>query len=135
MSAIYLHNWAAGGFEEMRNDFKRDPWLDLSGLQPTSIAEPDFQDIEVLLASYGNECYEGDAFVLFRKNGQLYEVNGSHCSCYGLEGQWDPEETSIEVLEHRLTEGELGRHGYYEDSQGFAVELQQVLNSLKQEQK
>lgn len=47
---------------------------------------------KVLFASY-NECggYDGDAWVLFEKDGQLYEVHGGHCSCYGLEGQWVPE--------------------------------------------
>lgn len=53
---------------------------------------------EVLYASYELPDYEGDAFVVFRKDGQLYEVNGGHCSCYGLEEQWQPEETSVEAI-------------------------------------
>lgn len=56
---------------------------------------------EVLLAWYGDGSYWGDSFVLFRKDGKLFEVNGSHCSCYGLEGQWEPEETTVEALEKR----------------------------------
>ena len=59
-------------------------------LQPT--------EDELLFASYGGGSYEGDATVVFRKDGKLYEVSGSHCSCYGLEGQWEPEETSIAAL-------------------------------------
>lgn len=55
----------------------------------------------VIAALYGQESYEGSAFVLLVKEGKLYEVNGSHCSCYGLEGQWDEEETSIEALRKR----------------------------------
>src|SRR5882672_4018847 len=56
---------------------------------------------DVLLAWYGYGDYCGDAFVLYRKNGALFEVNGSHCSCSGLEGQWIPEETSWEALKLR----------------------------------
>jgi|SRR6185437_2097865 len=56
---------------------------------------------EVLLAWYGYGNYDGSSLVVFRRDGKLYEVNGGHCSCYGLEGQWDPEETSLEALEKR----------------------------------
>jgi hypothetical protein len=53
---------------------------------------------EILYAEYETADYKGNAFVLFKQNGKLYEVSGSHCSCYGLEGQWKPEETSWEAL-------------------------------------
>lgn len=56
---------------------------------------------DLLLAWYGYGDYDGQSIVLFRKKGKLYEVNGSHCSCYGLEGQWSPEETSIEAIMKR----------------------------------
>jgi hypothetical protein len=56
---------------------------------------------KILLAWYGPGDYCGDAFVLFRKDGKLFEAHGSHCSCYGLEGQWAPEETSKAALEKR----------------------------------
>lgn len=52
----------------------------------------------ILMAIYEREWYDGDAFVLFEKDGKLYEVNGSHCSCYGLEGQWGPEEVLLEEM-------------------------------------
>lgn len=64
---------------------------------------------EVVVAIYNQEGYEGDAFVLLRKDGQYYEVNGSHCSCYGLEGQWDPEEVPEEALRRRF----VGNSGLY----------------------
>jgi len=67
-------------------------------------------DIDVLLAAYSDEDYSGDAFVVFIKDDKLYEVNGSHCSCMGLEDQWEPEETTFEALEHRMTEGYLCYH-------------------------
>lgn len=55
----------------------------------------------VYLAWYGYGSYDGRSLVIFKKNKKLYEVNGSHCSCYGLEGQWRPEETSWEALKMR----------------------------------
>lgn len=67
------------------------------------------KDIDILFASYEQGDYEGSAFVLFSQNGKLYEVNGSHCSCYGLEGQWSPEETSVEEILYRMEHGK----GYY----------------------
>ena len=65
------------------------------------IAESDLDGYNVLIAVYDTPAYEGYAFVLMEKDGQLYEVNGSHCSCYGLEGQWDIEETCEEALKIR----------------------------------
>lgn len=62
------------------------------------VSEEERNGVEFIYASYDTPPYEGYAHVIFRKNGKLYEVNGSHCSCYGLEGQWTPEETSIAAL-------------------------------------
>jgi hypothetical protein len=56
---------------------------------------------EILLAWYDQESYEGTAFVLFQHADKLYEVNGGHCSCHGLEDQWKPEETSWAALKMR----------------------------------
>lgn len=57
---------------------------------------------KILFAEYYHESYEGTAFVLFKKDGKLYEIHARHCSCYGLEDQWNPEETSIKALKDRL---------------------------------
>ena len=91
----------------------------------------------MLLASYGTEDYGGDAFVLFVRSGRLYEVHGSHCSCYGLgeqnysgdrQTQWEPEETTLDSLWHRLDRGELGK-GY--NGNEYANELRQVLTEAQ----
>lgn len=67
-------------------------------------------DDEILFASYEDESYEGSALVIFQHGGKLYEVNGGHCSCFGLsesgysgesESQWEPEETSWAALKMR----------------------------------
>ena len=55
----------------------------------------------VYLAHYRYKDYSGSAIVIFEKDGKLYEVNGGHCSCSGLEDQWNPEETSWESLKIR----------------------------------
>ena len=47
-------------------------------------------DASVIYAGYRYVCYEGIAYVLFERGGQLFSVEGGHCSCYGLEGQWIP---------------------------------------------
>lgn len=67
-----------------------------------AVNEEEQKGIEFIYANYTYEDYSGSAFVLFVRNGKLYEVNGSHCSCYGLsEDQWSPEETSLEALKLR----------------------------------
>ncbi len=50
---------------------------------------------EVLWADYETEGYDGSALVIYRQGDKVFEVSGSHCSCYGLEGQWEPEEYDI----------------------------------------
>ena len=62
------------------------------------ITSEELEGVEILYACYNGGGYDGEAHVIFRKDGKLYEVNGSHCSCYGLEGQWKPEETSAEAM-------------------------------------
>jgi hypothetical protein len=121
---MYLNDWKDGGLEGMKSDF---------GIDDTALAGAD-----ILLASYGYERYEGSAFVLFRRDGKLYEVNGGHCSCYGLnrqsysagdtETQWQPEETTLESLRYRLEKGRLGKEGHCGNE--FADELRAVLAGL-----
>ena len=78
---------------------------------------------EILFAQYECGNYEGEAFVLLRRGTQLYEVNGSHCSCYGLEGQWGEEETSYDALMVRYN-ATYGFH--YMDRAGIKAVLDQV---------
>lgn len=58
-------------------------------------------DDEILVAEYTYEDYSGSALVLYERGGRLYEVQGGHCSCYGLEDQWSPEETSWAAIAMR----------------------------------
>lgn len=52
----------------------------------------------VLYAEYVCEDYEGNSVVIFERDGQLFRVEGGHCSCYGLEDQWAPEAITLERL-------------------------------------
>ncbi|MNP96417.1 hypothetical protein D3C85_90000 [compost metagenome] len=85
---MYMHDWATSQLEGFKNDF--------------NISDADLVGVEILLASYVYEDYDGSAFVLFRRDGKLWEVNGSHCSCYGLEECWEPEEATLDSLQRRL---------------------------------
>ena len=58
------------------------------------IAADAVSDAEILYAQYGNGSYDGCARGLFERDGKVFRVDGGHCSCHGLEGQWSPEETS-----------------------------------------
>lgn len=84
----YVGSW--DNFDEMISDWE----IPADKIVPIS-------DADVIVAAYGGGAYEGAAFVLFKHDGKLYEVNGSHCSCFGLEGQWNPEETFYETLAKR----------------------------------
>jgi hypothetical protein len=85
-------------------------WSDLEGmLRDFQVDRANTNIREVLFASYTYEDYNGDAYVLYLAyDGKYYEVNGSHCSCNGLEGQWEPEEANLTEMYHRLTKGTFG---------------------------
>lgn len=82
MEQVFYGDWSC--VDDMVRDF--------------SIDKKDLKGVTILFAWYEYEDYSGSAFVLFRYKRKLYEVNGSHCSCYGLEDQWEPEETSVEAV-------------------------------------
>ena len=85
-----------------------------------------YKDVNILFASYGCDYYDGDAWVLFEQGENLYEVNGCHCSCYGLEGQWEPEPVSLKELEHRLLNGTFGEDDW--SGNNFKQELCKFLD-------
>lgn len=117
--SIYLNDWAEEpyaytvGREALLLDFEIDA--------------AELEGVEILLASYDYHEYAGEAFVLFRRAGRLYEVNASHCSCFELEGMWRPEETTVEALRYRVEQGELGKGEW----QNFADDLLAILHRLE----
>ena len=67
-----------------------------------TVKDEDREGVNILFASYTYEGYEGYATVIFERNGKLYENFGSHCSCYGLEDQWQPDEIDVETYAEQL---------------------------------
>lgn len=63
-----------------------------------SIERSELDDLKIIYAAYNYESYEGYATVLALKGNKLFEVSAGHCSCYGLEGTWSLEETSLPAL-------------------------------------
>ncbi len=96
-------------------------------------SDKEIVDANILLAWYGYGDYDGSAFVLFERDDKLYEVNGGHCSCYGLEDQWVPEETSVDALRYRIKNGSLGKGSYYDDGI-FDVALKKILTRWERKQ-
>jgi hypothetical protein len=109
---MYMHDWAESQREGMINDF--------------NIAEADLVGTEILLASYSYEDYSGSAYVLFRRDGKLFEVFGGHCSCYGLEDQWEPEEVPLVILLKRIEDDS----SYFGE---FSAEMRELLIKLSAE--
>lgn len=136
---IFLHNWTSkidmiGDFEDIymnEEDYKAEKspypnvtaWEEKKQRMDEGIEE--YKNRNILFASYGQDNYSGDAFVLFEEDGKLYEVNGGHCSCYGLEGQWDAEIVVLEELKNRLEKGTFGTDDYSDNE--FAEELKLFL--------
>lgn len=136
---VFLHNWSdvidvIGDFEDIYmkgSEYRAEE----ASYKNTKLWEENKRKMDnalkryggknILFASYGTDNYSGDAFVLFEEDGKLFEVNGDHCSCYGLEGQWSPDETTIEALTHRLTTGTMGVNAYSDNE--FAAELKEFI--------
>ena len=92
--AKFFGDWES--FEDMARDFNREGYSDTPPPPVTATEE------EVLWATYTYEDYSGIAHVIFGKNGELFEVYGSHCSCNGLGGQWEPALVTWKSLALRL---------------------------------
>lgn len=93
---VFLNDWKEDGINGLITDF-----------EISKLPVPN-----VLFGSYSYENYSGDAWVLVEENGKLFEVNGSHCSCYGLEQQWEKEEVCLPELEQRIVKGTFGTDSY-----------------------
>lgn len=83
---------------------------------------------KILLAWYGGGGYDGQAVVIFKKGSKLFHVYGSHCSCYGLEDQWRPEETSPQHLRKLFFEGNYMLN--FDGNREVATSFSQLLDEL-----
>jgi len=91
-------------------------------------AEIDKFHILIAYESVGSWGCDSSSFFLLKDKttGELYENHGSHCSCYGFEGQFEPEPTTIEYLK---SEHFYFSCGGYDDSED--ANTQKVLDILK----
>lgn len=87
---------------------------------------------EVLVAyeSVGDWGCDSSSFTLLRRinDGVLFENHGSHCSCYGFENQWEPEETTVESLRSRTWGFAYG--GYDDDRQANEAAIREYVEGL-----
>ena len=97
MDNKYIGDWERESYTGLKRiDALRDDF---------EIDEDVIKDEEIIVAFYLYESYSGIASVLFKRDDKYFIVEGSHCSCYGLEGQWNEEEISLEYISHRIENG------------------------------
>lgn len=89
----------------------------------------ELEAFELLVAyeSVGSWGCDSASFFLLRKDGKLYENHASHCSCYGFEGQWEPEEVTKEALQKRSY---FSMGGYDNDSEANTQAIKDYINAL-----
>lgn len=93
------------------------------------------EQYEILIAyeSVGSWGCDSSSFFLLKnkETGKLFEINGSHCSCFGFEGQLELEETNLEALKFRVKNGKNVFYcgGYDENETGN----QKIVNNFIEE--
>ncbi|HWQ74514.1 MAG TPA: hypothetical protein VN441_04300, partial [Syntrophomonas sp.] len=92
-------------------------------------------DILIAYESVGSWGCDSSSFFLLRdkSTGDLYENHGSHCSCYGFEGQFEPEKTTMEYLVSDKFSFFCG--GYDDDDQLHKKQVREYLRLLETETK
>ena len=104
---------------------ERDDYYEYS----ENMAAERLKDMQVLVAyeSNGPGGCDSKSFFLLRSksDGSLYEIHGSHCSCYGFEGQLDLEPTDIKSLKYRAINADVFYAGCYDDDE---TENQRIVN-------
>lgn len=97
-----------------------DGFKDIAAIENEYREKGALESSEVLFAFYGGGSYEGQSLVIYKKDGKYFEVNGSHCSCYGLEDQWSPEETTLEsIFQRYFTDDERMPYVFYHDRKAY----------------
>ena len=86
--------------------------------------------ILIAYESVGSWGCDSSSFFLLKekKTGKLFENHGSHCSCYGFEGQWKPEETTAEYL--KSDKFYFYNGGYDSDEEGNKQKVLEYVKNL-----
>ncbi len=107
----YLDNFSS--YKDIISEFMRSSYNYENSEYEISPLPDNFPSAsQIIFAAYGTEnSYSGSAVVLFKdKNGSLFIVNAGHCSCAGLEGQWNPSETTVKALRQEWNDNDYEYH-------------------------
>lgn len=55
-------------------------------------------DIDIISVYLDDDPYGANLHCIFVENGELWEVEAWHCSCYGFEDEWKPQKTYVNYL-------------------------------------
>lgn len=83
-------------FSDGRYDYKTKTYLPI-------VHENFPTEDEIVLVYQDSGCYDDSIDVFFQRDGKLFNVEASHCSCNGYEGCWNPSEVTWEYLLSYLT--------------------------------
>lgn len=92
-------------------------------------------DVLIAYSSVGDYGCDSSSFFLFKdkETGVLYELHGSHCSCFGFEGQFQLEESNAAALKLRVQNGGgvFSTGGYdYSSADNIKTINEYILNNL-----
>lgn len=114
-------------FEKMSLEEARDKIF-----EAFEVARDEIDKFQILIAymSVGRYGSDSSAWLLLRRceDGALYEVHGSHCSCYGFEGQFGPEATTKEYL--KSDKFSFSHGGYDRNEAGNSAAVRAYLQDL-----
>lgn len=99
----------------------------------SSYEASDLEGLQVLVAyeSVGKYGCDSSSFFLLQeeKTGKLFEVHAEHCSLFGFEGQFDPEETTLEYL--RSDHFTFSSGGYDQEGHVHKEKVKNFIYALK----
>jgi hypothetical protein len=112
-------------YSDSTRDYRKDK-ENLHNMNETALI---MQNYNVLVAYENAEGYESSSWFLFKhkETGTLMEMSGSHCSCYGFEGQFELEPTTLEYLK---SDKFNHFYGYKNLSYVSATKLKQFISEL-----
>lgn len=110
------------GMQGMRTDF-----FERFGTTRKAVMAEGYRPLFLAIGS-SSSGEEATSFGLFEKDSQLWEVNGSECSAWDFNGQWEPEMVPLAALRRRLEQGTLGMDDGHDN---FASSLRAYLGILE----
>jgi len=118
--------------EDLATYTQEDVYKHISDNYEVPLSEVKKYQVLVAYESVGSWGCDSSSWFLLRdrKSGNLYETHGSHCSCYGFEGQFEPEETTVEYLQSDKFYLSCG--GYDNDRDGNIAKVKSYIKELEE---